>query len=200
MFQRPHFQTLQKRIQAEPRRFIQVIYGPRQVGKTTLVRQLLRQLPFPSHYASADAVTARQGVWISQQWEQARLTMRRQGASEGPFGDRRKAAPPSRNPRVCRPFSSGFSRIRRCSSGRKDCPGRRFWRWRCGSCFEGQLRWGHAPQPFSISPSTPQTFPKCKNPPLSPLTYSASVTNLEIEKSLVLLLCNDSSITSSYRF
>lgn len=66
MFQHPHFQTLQKRIQAAPRRFIQVIYGPRQVGKTMLVRQLLRQLPFPSHYASADAVAAGQGVWISR--------------------------------------------------------------------------------------------------------------------------------------
>ena len=40
MFQRIHFQTLTKRL-AEPRLFIQVLVGPRQVGKTTLVGQLL---------------------------------------------------------------------------------------------------------------------------------------------------------------
>ncbi len=38
MFQRPHYQIFHQRIHAEPRRFIQVIYGPRQVGKTTLVQ------------------------------------------------------------------------------------------------------------------------------------------------------------------
>lgn len=83
MFQRPHFQSIQQRTQHEARQFIQVIYGPRQVGKTTLVQQLLQQIPFPSHYASADAITAGQGVWISQQWEQARLAMQRQGSKDG---------------------------------------------------------------------------------------------------------------------
>jgi uncharacterized protein len=40
MFQRIHYQALMTRIE-EPRRFIQVISGPRQVGKSTLVEQLL---------------------------------------------------------------------------------------------------------------------------------------------------------------
>ena len=38
-YQRPQFQTLISRL-AEPRRFIQVVAGPRQVGKTTLVQQV----------------------------------------------------------------------------------------------------------------------------------------------------------------
>ena len=38
MFERHHFQELIKRMK-EPRRFIQVIIGPLQVGKTTLVTQ-----------------------------------------------------------------------------------------------------------------------------------------------------------------
>lgn len=37
MFERPQLQHLIKRIQ-EPRRFLQVLMGPRQVGKTTLLR------------------------------------------------------------------------------------------------------------------------------------------------------------------
>lgn len=57
----------------EPRRFIQVITGPRQVGKTTLVRQVLEQLSYPWHYASADEPVISTTTWLSQQWELARL-------------------------------------------------------------------------------------------------------------------------------
>ena len=38
----------------EPRRFIQVVAGPRQSGKTTLVRQIVSAAGVPFHYASAD--------------------------------------------------------------------------------------------------------------------------------------------------
>ena len=75
-FERYQLQTLKKRIEDEPRRFIQVIYGPRQVGKTTLVRQLLNQTNLPWHYSSADGVAASDAIWISQQWEAARLKCR----------------------------------------------------------------------------------------------------------------------------
>ena len=40
MFERSELQTLKKRIN-EPRRFMQVVMGPRQVGKTTLVESAL---------------------------------------------------------------------------------------------------------------------------------------------------------------
>ena len=52
-FRRAAFATLLERLR-EPRRFIQVIAGPRQVGKTTLVRQVVAELPVPARVASAD--------------------------------------------------------------------------------------------------------------------------------------------------
>jgi len=58
---------------AEPRRFLQVVAGPRQVGKSTLVQQVTGELSLPVRYASADEPTLRGADWISQQWEAARL-------------------------------------------------------------------------------------------------------------------------------
>ena len=72
--QRAEKATIQKRLQDEPRRFIQVIYGPRQVGKTTLVRQLIKDMDAPNLLVAADAVPATDRVWIAQQWEIARQT------------------------------------------------------------------------------------------------------------------------------
>lgn len=83
MFQRTHFQRLYQRIFQEPRTFAQVVYGPRQVGKTTLVQQLLKVSPWPSLYASADAIMPDSGIWISQQWELARLEMKRHHSADG---------------------------------------------------------------------------------------------------------------------
>ena len=78
-FQRPHFEVLKKRIE-EPRRFIQVLVGPRQVGKTTLALQLVESLNLPYHFAAADAVPAGAGPWLEQQWNLARLAQRQQGS------------------------------------------------------------------------------------------------------------------------
>ena len=72
MFKRHAFQTLLSRIR-EPRKFIQVLAGPRQVGKTTLARQVIDAGGIPSHYASADAPTLRDRIWIEQQWDLGRL-------------------------------------------------------------------------------------------------------------------------------
>jgi predicted AAA+ superfamily ATPase len=58
---------------AEKRRFIQVVAGPRQVGKTTVVRQAMQASKIPAHYASADEPTLRDRTWIQQQWDLARL-------------------------------------------------------------------------------------------------------------------------------
>jgi uncharacterized protein len=60
----------------EPRRFIQVLDGPRQVGKTTLVQQAIGELPFRVHYASADKPSLEKIIWIEQQWEIGRLRVR----------------------------------------------------------------------------------------------------------------------------
>lgn len=60
---------------AEPRRFIQVVAGPRQVGKSTLVQQVTAGLALPVRQASADEPTLRGQDWITQQWEAARLAI-----------------------------------------------------------------------------------------------------------------------------
>lgn len=78
MFERSYLQILKERIN-EPRGFIQVVYGPRQVGKTTMVFQLIKQLPFDSLLVSADDVAAAGQTWIRNSWSEAR---RRLEASE----------------------------------------------------------------------------------------------------------------------
>jgi len=71
-FQRPYGAVLSARL-AEPRRFFQVVTGSRQVGKTTLVQQVVDALPAPVRFASADEPTLRGTEWIAEQWEAARL-------------------------------------------------------------------------------------------------------------------------------
>jgi uncharacterized protein len=62
----------------EPRRFIQILAGPRQVGKTTLARQIMVEKGVISHYATADEPTLRDRTWLEQQWETGRLRTRDQ--------------------------------------------------------------------------------------------------------------------------
>ncbi|OJV17727.1 MAG: AAA family ATPase [Bacteroidetes bacterium 41-46] len=81
MFERPYLKLIKPRIE-EPRKFIQVILGPRQVGKTTMIAQLLSQLSIPNIYESADAISATNSVWLMQVWESARLRLKASGASE----------------------------------------------------------------------------------------------------------------------
>lgn len=77
-FHRPIYGQILKRI-LEKRRFIQVLSGPRQVGKTTLVQQIQSKLNFPTHYASADEPTLRDRTWLEQQWEIGRLNLKHNG-------------------------------------------------------------------------------------------------------------------------
>ncbi|MDX1998326.1 MAG: ATP-binding protein [Thermoanaerobaculia bacterium] len=70
-YQRPQTDVLERRL-LEPRRFLQVVSGPRQVGKTTLVRQVMDRMG-PHRFASADEPTLRDTTWIVQQWQAARL-------------------------------------------------------------------------------------------------------------------------------
>ncbi len=77
-FRRPQGAELARRL-AEPRRFIQVVAGARQVGKTTLVQQVTETAGVPVRYASADEPTLRGAEWIAEQWEAARLAAGRAG-------------------------------------------------------------------------------------------------------------------------
>lgn len=78
LFVRPQLATLTTRL-AEPRRFLQILAGPRQVGKTTLVQQARAVFSGASHYASADQPAAPDAAWIEQQWRVGRLL-----AQQGP--------------------------------------------------------------------------------------------------------------------
>lgn len=82
LIERKQKALLEKRLYAEPRRFIQVIHGPRQVGKTTLAQQLIQATRQPAHFATADNVSAGQSAWIAQQWEAARIALQRSSRKE----------------------------------------------------------------------------------------------------------------------
>jgi uncharacterized protein len=82
-FERYHKRLLLSRLTDEPRQFIQVIYGPRQVGKTTLIQQIIKDLTFPFHYNSADFITTDRNTWTTLQWEIARHKMKQSGVNEG---------------------------------------------------------------------------------------------------------------------
>jgi predicted AAA+ superfamily ATPase len=71
-FQRPQAAILSERL-LEPRRHIHVVTGPRQVGKSTLVQQVVDATGLPVRSASADEPTLRGIDWIEQQWQAARF-------------------------------------------------------------------------------------------------------------------------------
>src|SRR2546426_8387966 len=79
LFQRPQAAEWARRL-AGPRRFIHVVAGARQVGKTTLVQQVTEAAKVPVRFASADEPTLRGAEWIAQQWEAARLAAGPDGA------------------------------------------------------------------------------------------------------------------------
>ena len=71
---RKQFYTLKERV-LEPRKFMQVLAGPRQVGKSTLVNQVLSQVSIPHAIEVADAVDPKDSDWIHRIWESSRTTM-----------------------------------------------------------------------------------------------------------------------------
>ena len=77
-YARQHAGELARRL-AEARRFIQVVAGPRQVGKTTLVQQVVEGSGLSARFASADEPTLRSRVWLEQQWDAARLEAKSAG-------------------------------------------------------------------------------------------------------------------------
>jgi uncharacterized protein len=84
VYKRPIYDILNQRL-AESRRFIQVLSGPRQTGKTTIAQQVLSGAKMPGHYASADEPALKDRSWIEQQWEAARIKTRMKGRSGSAF-------------------------------------------------------------------------------------------------------------------
>ena len=78
---RKQFNVLKERI-LEPRKFMQVLAGPRQVGKSTLVEQVLAQVSIPHMIEVADAVDPKDSDWIRRVWESARVSMSLRGSGE----------------------------------------------------------------------------------------------------------------------
>lgn len=81
MFERPILQTIKDRI-SEERKFIQVLVGPRQVGKTTLIKQLIQKTEIPCHFVTADDLYAADTTWLRREWGNARLQMQQSESKE----------------------------------------------------------------------------------------------------------------------
>lgn len=82
MYTRPLYQTIMERL-SFPRAFMQVLAGPRQVGKTTLAHQIRKNLDYPTHYASSDGYSLRDEAWIAEQWEIGRQLSKQSSDSSG---------------------------------------------------------------------------------------------------------------------
>lgn len=74
MYQRQHLNILTSRM-AEPRRRMQIVMGPRQVGKSTLVGQFTEATSVPFDFFAADSVNRFDTSWIPNKWQQARMRM-----------------------------------------------------------------------------------------------------------------------------
>ena len=82
MYKRPLYQKILSRIKGS-KGFMQVLAGPRQVGKSTLAYQIKDSISFPSHYASSDMSTLSDAKWIEQQWEIGRLKAKEATTHDG---------------------------------------------------------------------------------------------------------------------
>lgn len=80
MFKRSQFSTLEQRLSGQ-RRHLQVMIGPRQVGKSTLAMQLAETLQIQTHMASGDAAYNVARSWIQQQWTLGRQLAKEHGAA-----------------------------------------------------------------------------------------------------------------------
>lgn len=78
-FRRPLVNTLVERMN-EPRRYLQMLIGPRQTGKSTALRQALSQISLPHHVALA-SIDSSSRDWLRAQWLQARTLITEQSPS-----------------------------------------------------------------------------------------------------------------------
>lgn len=79
MFERKQLKILRNRLE-EKTNHIQILSGTRQVGKTTLVEELLKYIEFPFQFSTADNVPSSDSGWITSQWEAARIKLKTTGA------------------------------------------------------------------------------------------------------------------------
>ncbi|OGA69297.1 MAG: hypothetical protein A3G83_04810 [Betaproteobacteria bacterium RIFCSPLOWO2_12_FULL_68_20] len=72
-FERSLVDELAAAFERRGRALVQVLVGPRQVGKTTAAAQIERRLGWPCVTASADAAIPHPPEWIETQWRLARM-------------------------------------------------------------------------------------------------------------------------------
>ncbi len=75
MYKRRHFIELKDRL-LESRNKIQVLSGPRQVGKSTLIKQVLKEIDLPYLFVTGDDISSDNNTWISETWNTARSMMK----------------------------------------------------------------------------------------------------------------------------
>ncbi len=78
MYKRAEYQTIKSRLE-EDRKFIQVVMGARQIGKSTVVKQVLKDIDIPFQFFSADNVPATNTSWISNCWAAVRSLKENKG-------------------------------------------------------------------------------------------------------------------------
>lgn len=71
MYKRAEYHKIKSRLE-EDRKFIQVVMGARQIGKSTVVKQVLKDLTVPYQFFSADNVPATNTAWVSNCWAAVR--------------------------------------------------------------------------------------------------------------------------------
>lgn len=72
MFERSQVDTVANRIVERDSPYIQVIVGPRQTGKTTMISQALARTGALHHFVSADDAITPSTQWLETEWQQAR--------------------------------------------------------------------------------------------------------------------------------
>lgn len=77
-YKKAQFEEILKRI-GERRSKMQVIVGPRQVGKSTLINQVVEVCDIPCDSFSADDVVGASADWLAQIWETQRMKMEARG-------------------------------------------------------------------------------------------------------------------------
>lgn len=80
-YKRSQYQLVIDRLN-EPRLRLQVIIGPRQVGKSTLIRQVLETTNIPFDAYNADDIPNAGQLWLSTVWEKSRLKIKQGNESE----------------------------------------------------------------------------------------------------------------------
>lgn len=72
MFQRYQVSTIASRMTGTDNPLMQVVVGPRQTGKSTMIAQALRQIDMERSFVSADDALIPDSEWLEMEWQQAR--------------------------------------------------------------------------------------------------------------------------------